>query len=214
MDNQAPDQGPPKELGLPGVESVGVDADGRTVVVFNPVLARQQWPGVSALSASFEKLTTSEKLYQQSLAFLSSAKLLSESAGQRGAAGEDITWSQGAVCYYCIHIATELFLKACITECTSEAPKTHDIQKLMTSYREHFPGQDFQFQVPLAWLVESSSFERLIDRAPDQLYRYGVGKDGAGSSMTHQFVPDIVFNRVEHYSRVWQRAWNEARQRG
>lgn len=210
MSHQPPEHDPPAELGLPGVESVMVDAEGRKTVVFNPVQVRAQWPGVSATSHSFEGLDVPEKFYEQALAFLNAAKVLCEDAGQSGTAGGIVTWSQGSVCYYCIHIATELFLKACIAKCSGEVPKTHDLQKLFDSYAEVLPEQEFQFQVPLAWLRAASSFENLLDRAPDQLYRYGVGKDGKGSSLTHQFVPDTLFNRIVHYSRTWHRAWNEA----
>ncbi len=214
MSPHPPHEIPPEELGLPGVESVAVDAAGRTVVVLNPIQSPQQWPGVSAFSRSFSGLAVSEKYYQQSLAFLDPAKVLSEAAGVSGAAGAPVTWPQGSVCYYCIHIAMELFLKACIMKRTGDTPKTHDVQKLITGYGELFPEQEFRFQVPLTWLQAAPSFETLVDRAPDQLYRCGVGKDGVASSLTHQFVPDILFNRVQQYLRVWPRAWGEACRRG
>ncbi len=205
--NLPPDDQPPSELGLPGVEAVYTDEDGRKVVAFNPVQTKVQWPGVSVWSFDFEKLAQSDKLYEQAIAFLNAAKLLSEDAGTRGAAGGNLTWSEGSVCYYCVHIATELFLKACISVHSGKVPKTHDLRKLLDEYAQALPAPEFQFQLPLAWLQAASSFERMIDCAPDQLYRYGIGNDGQGSALKHQFSPDLVFNRVVHLERVWSRAW-------
>jgi len=207
--SQPPSDRLPKELGLPGIEAVMVDEDGRKTIVFNPIQSRIQWPSVSVTSHSFEKLEIPAKLYEQALAFLDASKLLCEAAGSRGTAGQSVNWSQGSVCYYCVHIATELFLKACISARLGEVPKTHDLQKLLASYVEALPEPEFQFQIPLAWQQAASSFENLLDRAPDQLYRYGVGKDGKGSSYTHQFAPDTLFNRIAHLLQIWPRAWNE-----
>ena len=206
--NLPPDDQPPFEHGLPGVESVGIGADGGKVVVFNPLQTQVQWPGVLVNSFGFERLAPPAKFYEQAIAFLNAAKVLCQDAGTKGAAGGDITWSQGSVCYYCVHIATELFLKACIWAHSGQIPKTHDLQKLLSAYTEALPEPEFQFQLPLAWQQVSSSFERMLDRAPDQLYRYGVGNDGKGSALTHQFSPDTVFNRVTHLERVWPRAWH------
>jgi hypothetical protein len=208
MSKLPPDQ-TPEELGLPGVEAVMVGQDGHKTVVFNPIQSKVQWPNVSVTSYAFERLDIPAKLYEQALAFLNASKLLCEAAGSSGAAGRSVNWSQGSVCYYCVHIATELFLKACICVQSGEVPKTNDLQKLLASYGAALPEPEFQFQVPLAWQQAASSFENVLDRAPDQLYRYGVGKDGKGSSLTHQFVPDTLFNRIAHLLQVWPRAWNK-----
>jgi len=211
--NTPSDDQPLPELSRPGVESVGIDTDGRRVVVINPLQTQIQWPGVLVNSSDFEKLEPAAKFYEQALAFLNAAKVLCQDAGAKGAAGGDLTWSQGSVCYYCVHIASELFLKACIWVHSGEGPKTHDLQKLFAAYVEALPESEFQFQLPVAWLQLSSSFERLLDRAPDQLFRYGVGNDGQGSAYTHQFSPDTVFNRVAHFERIWPRAWQALCQR-
>lgn len=50
-----------------------------------------------------------------------------------------------------------------------------------------------------------------IDKTPDQLYRYGADKSGAGSGGVHRFVPDTVFSRILHFEKIWQRAWKEVR---
>ena len=132
--NLPPDDQPPFEHGLPGVESVGIGADGGKVVVFNPLQTQVQWPGVLVNSFGFERLAPPAKFYEQAIAFLNAAKVLCQDAGTKGAAGGDITWSQGSVCYYCVHIATELFLKACIWAHSGQIPKTHDLQKLLSAY--------------------------------------------------------------------------------
>lgn len=206
--SQPPSDHTPHELGLPGVEAVMIDENGHKTIVFDPIQSKVQWPGVRVMSHSFEKLDVSAKLYEQAFAFLNAAKLLCEASGNSGAAGQRVSWSQGSVCYYCVHIATELFLKACISSHSGEVPKTHDLHKLLAIYTEVLPEPEFQFQLPSTWKQEASSFENLLDRAPDQLYRYGVGKDGKGSSFTHQFVPDALFNRITHLLRVWPRAWD------
>lgn len=204
-----PDDRPPPELGRPGVEAVTIDEAGRMVVIFNPLQSQVQWPGVLVSSFDFEKLEPPARFYEQALAFLNAAKVLCQDAGTKGVASGDITWSQGSVCYYCVHIATELFLKACIWTHSGQSPKNHhDLQKLFSAYAEALPEPEFQFQLPLAWLETSSSFERMLDRNPDQLYRYGIGTDGKGSALTHQFSPDTVFNRVTQLERIWPRAWN------
>jgi len=211
--NQPPYDRPPSELGHPGVEAVVIGVDGQKAVVLNPLNARIQWPGVVVASSEFEQLEAPAKIYEQSVAFLNAAKVLCVSAGDEAVSGKKISWSNGSVCYYCIHIATELFLKACVSLHSNQIPKTHDLRKLLSSYAEALPQREFHFQLPLAWLQVSSSFERLLDRAPDQLYRYGIGNDGKGSALTHQFSPDIVFNRIEHLERVWPRAWHALCQR-
>lgn len=207
--NHSPPDNIPKELGLPGVEAVIVDEGDFKTIIFNPVQSRVQWPGVSVTSYTFDKLDIQAKLYEQAIAFLNASKLLCETAGNSGATGQSISWSQGSVCYYCIHIATELFLKACISSRSGEVPKTHSLQKLLAIYAEVLPEPEFQFQIPLIWKQAATSFENLIDGAPDQLYRYGIGRDGKGSSYTHQFAPDTLFNRISHLLEIWPRAWNE-----
>lgn len=206
-----------------GVEAVSVDSEGRQTVVLNPIQAHVQWPGVSIDSSSFEKLSVSEKLHEQALAFLKAAKVLCRTAGETGKVGKRISWPEGSVCLYCLNLGTELFLKACISRASGEpAPTTHDLPKLLKRYQALLPGAEFQFQIPSLWKRTASDIESAIgrklfapiDKTPDQLYRYGVGKDGAGSSLTHIFSPDTVFNRIAHCEKVWRRAWAEAQTSG
>lgn len=218
MSRKPPTSSPPRKRPPKGLEAVHVDSEGRKTYVLNPVQAKIRWPGVAVDSSAFDKLSVSEKFYEQALAFLRAAKVLCEAAGVTGKVGERITWPQGSVCLYCVNLATELFLKACISRGSGEAaPSTHDVPKLLRRYAEILPGSKFQFQVPLLWRHTSSEIESVlgrrlfapVDRTPDQLYRYGVSKDGTGSGLTHRFVPDLIFNRITHFEKVWQRAWNE-----
>jgi len=216
MKNKPPTFPPDKQLPK-GVESIHIDSDGHETYVLNPILEEIQWPGVAIDSSSFEELSISEKFYEQAIAFLHASKELSVKAGEDGQTGKSISWPQGSVCYYCINIATELFLKACITRSSVVAPPTHDLKKLLQQYQDILPDPEFQFQIPIQWKISTSEIENSfggklftsIDKNPDQLYRYGAGKNGKGSGLTHRFIPDIVFNRVKHLNKVWQRAWKE-----
>lgn len=218
MSRKPPPFLPPGKRLPKGVEAALVDSAGRTKYVFNPVQADIRWPGVAVDSSSFEKLSVPEKFFEQALAFLSAAKVLCETAGVAGEVGKQISWSQGSVCFYCLNLATELFLKACISRGSGEtAPSTHDLPKLLRRYKEILPSSEFQFQIPILWKRTSSDIETAlgrklfapVDRTPDQLYRYGVGKDSAGSALTHRFVPDVIFNRITSFEKVWHRAWGE-----
>lgn len=206
-----------------GVEAVLMDGEGRQKVILDSIQAHVRWPGVSIDSSSFEILSVSEKLHEQALAFLKAAKVLCASAGEAGVVGKRISWSEGSVCFYCLNLGTELFLKACISRATGEpAPTTHDLPKLLQRYQAFLSGEEFQFQIPLLWKRTASDIESAIgrklfapiDKAPDQLYRYGIGKDGAGSLLTHIFSPGTVFNRIAHWEKVWKRAWAEAQKIG
>jgi len=216
MKHKPPTLPPDKQLPK-GVESVLVDSDGHETYVLNPIQDKTQWPGVAIDSSSFDKLSISEKFHNQAIAFLHAAKELSVKAGEDGKSGNSISWPQGSVCYYCINIAVELFLKACITRSGEAAPQTHDLKELLQLYQNILPDPEFQFQIPIQWEIDTSEMEKslggklftLIDKNPDQFYRYGVGKNGTGSGITHRFVPDVVFNRVMHLKQVWQRAWKE-----
>jgi HEPN domain-containing protein len=218
MSRKPPSPFPPGKRFPKGVESVGVASGGRKTYVLNPVQAQIQWPGVSVDSSSFENLSVSQKFYEQAIAFLRAAKVLCEAAGVAGQLGKRISWPQGSVCLYCLNLATELFLKGCISRGSDEAaPATHDIKKLLRQYKDILPGSEFQFQVPMLWNLNASEIEHAlgskifspVDKMPDQLYRYGVGKDGSGSGLTHVFAPGSIVNRIAHFERVWQRAWNE-----
>jgi len=187
--------------------------DGKALYILDPFLSEDRWPGVAVDSASFKKLSSPEKLHEQAIAFLQAAKVLCEAAGQ---AGENLRWSQGSVCFYCLNLATELFLKACISRSSGvSAVPTHKLSELLERYVEILPEPEFQFPTP--WALSASDIERAlgaqifnsIDRNPDQLYRYGVGRDGAESAGVQFFNPGYIFNYLNHLNNVWERAWNE-----
>ena len=92
-----------------------------------PLLRGMRWEGISVDSASFKNLPSAERLYRLSQAYLRAAAVLCEQAGE---AGEKLEWSQASVCYYCLHLATELFLKACIQRIGREPSKHHEIADL------------------------------------------------------------------------------------
>jgi hypothetical protein len=196
-----------------GVGAVMRGPDGRALYILDPFLSENRWPGVAVNSASFKKLSSPEKFYEQAIAFLQATKVLCETAGQ---AGENLRWSQGSVCFYCLNLATELFLKACISRSSgmNEIP-THELSKLLARYGEILPEPEFRFPTP--WAMSASEIERVlgaqifnsIDRNPDQLYRYGVGRDGAESAGVQFFNPGYMFNYLTHLNNVWERAWNE-----
>ncbi len=189
------------------------DTDGKALYILDPLLSENLWPGVAVDSDSFKKLSPSEKLYEQAMAFLKATKVLCEVAGQ---AGEKLRWSQGSVCFYCLNLATELFLKACISRSNGvTAIPTHELSKLLAQYTEILSEPEFQFPTP--WALSASDIERVlgaqifnsIDRNPDQLYRYGVGRDGVESAGVQFFNPGYIFNYLNHLNNVWERAWNE-----
>lgn len=196
-----------------GVGAVVRGPDGKALYILDPFLSENRWPGVAVDSASFKKLSSPEKLHEQAIAFLQAAKVLCEAAGQ---AGEKLRWSQGSVCFYCLTLATELFLKACIS-CSSgaSAVPTHKLSELLERYVEILPKPEFHFPTP--WALSASEIERAlgaqifnsIDRNPDQLYRYGVGRDGAESAGVQFFNPGYIFNYLNHLNNIWERAWNE-----
>ncbi len=190
-----------------GIEAWTVDGDGREVVILNPSQSVQRWPGVYGDSGEFNKLEPWAKYYEQAIAFLVSAKVLSEDAGKKGAAGGKVTWTQGAVCYSNLNTATELFLKACIWVHSGNQPKKiHKIDQLYAEYRRLLPQAEFHFSIKLAWL-NPAMFNNSIDRKPDQLYKYHIGDDGKTSEGIHIFHPDLVFDRVNELERIWPNAW-------
>ena len=209
---------PPGKRLPKGVEAAFVGSDGVETYVSNPLLSKVQWPGIAVDSTSFEQLSASEKLFVQAVAFLHAAKVLCKEAGLAGKAGKRISWSQGSVCFYCLNLATELYLKACISRVSERtAPGTHDLSKLLRRYEELLPRSEFHFQLPILWRSATSEIKVAlgrplftpIDKTPDQFYRYGVTKDGLGSALVHRFIPGIMFNRIMRFEKVWRRTWGE-----
>jgi hypothetical protein len=188
-------------------------SNGEVEYIYSPFPVEARWPGVFVDSSSFRNLPVPEKFHQQGVAYLQAAALLCEAAGK---AGNSLRWSQGSVCYYCLNIAMELFLKACIQKSNGGAAvPTHEIPKLLESYRAILPEQEFQF---VTWWDRSwADIERHlgikiaaeIDRHPDQLYRYGADRLGKGSAGIQNFSPDYFLGYVTYLEDIWKLAWDK-----
>lgn len=131
-----------------GVAAVGVSADGKRHFIHDQFLRGMKWKGISVDSASFKKLPPAERLYRLSRTYLRAAIVLCEQAGE---AGERLEWPQASVCYYCLHLATELFLKACIQGVGREPGKHHEIAELWREYKMLLPGVEYNFQT--SWML-------------------------------------------------------------
>lgn len=193
-----------------GVAAASVSADGKVTYVFDPFLLNMRWDGLSVNSASFRALSPADRLYPLSRAFLCSGIALCERAGDTGA---QLEWPQASVCYYCLHLATELFLKACILRAGREPSKHHEIAELRREYERLLPGEAYRFQTKWALsakeIDEVFGFEVLhgIDRSPDQLFRYSMDKKGNSSGMIHNFVPGYLFNYMKDLEIRWNEIW-------
>jgi hypothetical protein len=193
-----------------GVAAAGISADGKVTYILDPFLLNMRWEGLSVNSESFKALSPADRLYRLSVAFLSSGVVLCERAGDAGATLE---WPQASVCYYCLHLATELFLKACILRVGREPSKHHEIAELRREYSLLLPGQAYSFQTSWALsakdLAESFGFEVLhgIDRTPDQLFRYSMDKKGNASGMIQNFTPGYLFNYMTDLTIRWKEIW-------
>lgn len=196
----------------PGVDAKIIGADGQVTYILRPFTTEDKWPGVAVDTSEFRSLSAADKLYQQATAFIDAAAVLCQAAGEKG---QDLRWSDGSVCYYCINIATELYLKAAILRAGSKSPPTvHDISGLLRLYEELLP--DGQFHFPTPWRLSATDIEEAlgqsfyaeVDRKPDQLYRYAIGKDGRGSAGLQFFTPSYMFGYIAHLRRVWESAWN------
>jgi HEPN domain-containing protein len=194
-----------------GVSAAFVDHDGNTVYHLDPFLRNMKWEGIQIDSSRFKQLSTHERLYQLAQAYLHAATLLCEAVGE---APENLDWPQASVCYFCSHLATELFLKSCIL-CIGRDPGklSHEIADLLRRYREALPEKEFEFLTP--WflsardLAESLGHEVLqgVDRTPDQLFRYGMDKGGNVSAGVQFFTPGYFFNYAKYLAGKWQDIW-------
>jgi hypothetical protein len=198
-----------------GVAAMGVSADGKVVPGLDPFLLDMRWESLSVNSASFKALPPAERLYRLSRAFLRSGIFLCERAGD--AAGE-LEWPQPSVCNYCLHLATELFLKACILRVGGEPSKHHEIAALRREYERLLPGEKYSFQTRASWDVSAKDLNEIlgyealqgVDRNPDQLFRYSMDKKGTPSKFTHNFVPGYMFNYMNDLEIRWKEIWEDA----
>ncbi len=182
----------------------------------DPFLSDMRWPGVSVDSSEFQKLPESERLYQLARAFLKSALTLCESAGDLGA---ELDWPRASVCYYCLHLSTELFLKACIYRVKGRPKRlSHEVPDLLKQYKTLLPGKDFSFRTLPLWSISAKDLEDIgsraeppnsIHRVPDQLYRYGMDKQGNALSGIHAFTPEVLFDYMQGLDERWEQIWKK-----
>lgn len=196
-----------------GVAAVGVSADGKRHYILDPFLRNMRWKGVTVDSESFKALSPADRLYQLSRAFLYSGIVLCEQAGD---AGERLEWPQASVCYYCLHLATELFLKACIQRVGGEPSKHHEIAELRREYENLLPGAEYSFQT--SWALSAKDLDQIfgfqvlhgVDRTPDQLFRYGMDKKGTPSGGIQMFTPGYFFSYMKALEARWTQIWEKA----
>lgn len=195
-----------------GVAAVGISADGKRHYIHDPFLRGMRWKGISVDSSSFKKLPPAERLYRLSQSYLRAATALCEQAGE---AGERLEWPQASVCYYCLHLATELFLKACIQGIGQEPSKHHEIAELWKVYKELLPGAEYNFQT--SWMLSPKDLDQIVgvqvlhgvDRTPDQLFRYGSDKKGDPSRNIQIFTPGYFFNYMKDLEFRWAGIWEQ-----
>ena len=194
----------------PGVGAISFGPDGKPIYHLDPFLVHMRWSDVRVDSASFSTLPPHDRLYLQAQAFISAAILLCEGAGE---AGPELRWPQASVCYYCLHLSTELFLKACILTVGHVLPAVHEIGELRAIYERLLPDEMYAFQTPWNQSVKdlhaTLGFEvyQGVDRSPDQLFRYGMDKQGRASSSVHFFTPGYLFNYMTHLRGRWAKIW-------
>lgn len=188
------------------------DSEGKiTAYVPDPFARAMRWEGLRVDSTAFKRLPAHERLYRLSRAFLHAAIVLCEDAAE---AGPNLEWPQASVCYYCLHLATELFLKACLI-CVDPKPKklNHDIPNLLRRYKEVLP--DRQFHWPTMWSLSARDLKEMfghevlqgVDRTPDQLFRYGMDKEGRTSAGIQAFTPGYFFNYAKYLENKWSEIW-------
>jgi hypothetical protein len=182
-------------------KGVGVaikNKDGSITYIRDPYLDGMKWEGVYVDSKSFKTLPSHEKLYALSIQYLRSAIVLCEKAGE---AGTKLTWPQGSVVFYCLHLSTELFLKSCLL-CRGVPSKklNHEIADLLREYEKVVPEKSYHFTTP--WQLSASDINEAlgvdvikgIDCVPDQLFRYSFDKIGTPSNGTQFFSPGYLYN--------------------
>jgi hypothetical protein len=193
-----------------------VSEDDTVSYVLDPFLLDMRWEGIRVDSATFKALPPAERLYELSQAFLYSANVLCERVGDTTA---ELGWPQAAVCKYCLHLATELFLKACILQVGHEPTKHHEIPELRSEYTLLLPDEKYYFKTP--WWISAKDlrkafgFEVLhgVDRKPDELFRYSMDKKGVPSAGVQMFAPGYQFNYMKGLQTRWKEIWADVRAR-
>ena len=189
-------------------------ADEGTIHVLDPFADADRWPRVIIESAVFNQEPICERLFALALAYLNTSASLCQVIGENP---ERQTWPDASVAYFCLHHATELFLKACILSRCSSEKLHHDVSQLKKRYRELFPGAACDFHSP--WTISSDDLDRLlgtrvfegVDRIPDQKYRYGAGRDLKPSQSISSFAPGHILNYVDYLRTRWRLIWDQTK---
>ena len=168
--------------------------------------------GPVAVASLMTASALAEVAQQGTADYLSAAIVLCEQAGE---AREGLEWAQGSVIYYCLHLATELFLKACIQGVGKEPSKHHEIGELWRAYKVLLPGAEYNFQT--SWAVSPKELDQIVgvpvlhgvDRTPDQLFRYSMDKKGGASKNIQIFTPGYFFNYMKDLEVRWAGIWGQ-----
>ena len=189
-------------------------ADEGTIHILDPFAGETRWPDVIIDSSAFNQSPTCERLFALALAYLDTTASLCQIIGETP---ERRTWPDASVAYFCLHHATELFLKACILSRCSNEKLHHDVSQLRRRYRELFPDAVCDFHSP--WTISADELDRLlgtpsfegVDRIPDQKYRYGAGRDLKPSQSISSFAPGHILSYADYLRARWRLIWEHTK---
>lgn len=182
--------------------------DGTVIDVPDPYLKRAKYPNSAVNSIRFKTLPSWERLFLLSLEFLNSARLMCKDAGEKG---KGIRWTQGSISFFCLHMATELFLKSCIKRANKITKLNHSIGELYRTYCDTFAGEHFRFPTP--WGISGCQINQIIglevitgiDLNTDQVYRYFEDKNGNPPTAIHFFSPGYQLNYIIDLEKRWKK---------
>jgi hypothetical protein len=187
------------------------NADGSTTYIRDPYLDKLKWEDVRIDSEGFKGLPPYTKLYSLAIHFLKAAIVLCEKAGE---SGDELTWPQGSVVIYCMHLSTELFLKACLLRRkVPQKQMNHEIADLLRLYETAITDKIYHFSTPWSLSARDINDElgfgaiTGIDAVPDQLYRYSFAKNGTSSSGIQFFSPGYLYNYMCDLENKWVSTW-------
>ena len=187
------------------------DPEAKVHRVADPWSQNTQWPDVRVDSTSFNGLPAHQQLFEMSIGYLRAAVALCRHAGE---AGEHLQWPDAAAAYFCLHHATELFLKACLQFRDARGtPRVHEVADLFDRYESCFPDERFTFPTP--WHISAEEINKVlgdqvvggVDAIPDQLFRYGRSTGGQVSAGVQYFSPGYMFNYLQYLGDRWREIW-------
>jgi hypothetical protein len=194
-------------------KGVGVrimDTDGSITDIHDPYLKKLKWDDVRVDSSKFKKLPSWRRLFLLSIEFLNTAKIVCIEAGELG---KNIRWTQGSISFYCIHLATELFLKSCLKKYGKKIKLNHNVGDLYKKYCEVFNNK---YCFPTPWGISGTELNKIlgsdifsgIDLNTDQMYRYFENKEGNTPKATHFFSPGYQMNYIIDLEKRWRKIQN------